>query len=538
MSTILKTYFTDDLIRKIITTILGLIVFTVIYLIINRILKRVTKQKLKPQTATILQKVFKYLYYTLAVIYILGIFDIKVTALFGAAGIAGVAIGFAAQTSFSNIISGFFVLTEHSLKIGDYITVDDVSGTVDSIDMLSIKLKTPDHQMVRIPNETILKANLHNTSYFPTRRLNVTVSVSYNTDLQFALDTLATVPAKCPLVLTDPAPIIFYDYTYKRLIPYQPYTGSIIISHQETRPGKFTETVIPIRICFILPYRIDLYYTAGMAQQKNKAGIAVAAWILIALVLLIVFLIKQDDILRTLKETGFFTHTIGKEPDFIEQYEPEENFAEANESEPGYNEVIIADSEQPVQETSPQLSEQKESVSNPQEENPPVAEEQQEINASTQPEAVQEPEPAAVPPSTTAKLYFVSIGNDGTVSRQESVRTLQKTDSPLTTAIMALLTGPNLEETGHGYMSLIPEGTRLLSAKVSNKTATLNFSEDFEFNRYGVEGYIGQLMQVVYTATAFPTVDNVQFLVEGQKKDYIGSEGVWIGSPLSQSSFK
>lgn len=281
-----------------------------------------------------------------------------------------------------------------------------------------------------------------------------------------------------------------------------------------------------------------MYYTAGMAQQKNKAGIAVAAWILIALVLLIVFLIKQDDILRTLKETGFFTHTIGKEPDFIEQYEPEENFAEANESEPGYNEVIIADSEQPVQETSPQLSEQKESVSNPQEENPPVAEEQQEINASTQPEAVQEPEPAAVPPSTTAKLYFVSIGNDGTVSRQESVRTLQKTDSPLTTAIMALLTGPNLEETGHGYMSLIPEGTRLLSAKVSNKTATLNFSEDFEFNRYGVEGYIGQLMQVVYTATAFPTVDNVQFLVEGQKKDYIGSEGVWIGSPLSQSSFK
>lgn len=281
-----------------------------------------------------------------------------------------------------------------------------------------------------------------------------------------------------------------------------------------------------------------MYYTSGMAQQKNKAGIAVAVWILIALVLLIVFLIKQDDILRTLKETGFFTHTIGKEPDFIEQYEPEENLAEANESEPDYNEVILAKPEQPVQETFPQLSEQKESVSSPQEENPPVAEEQQEINAITPPEAVQEPEPAAVPPSTTAKLYFVSIGNDGTVSRQESVRTLQKTDSPLTTAIMALLTGPNLEETGHGYMSLIPEGTRLLSAKVSNKTATLNFSEDFEFNRYGVEGYIGQLMQVVYTATAFPTVDNVQFLVEGQKKDYIGSEGVWIGSPLSQSSFK
>ena len=115
---------------------------------------------------------------------------------------------------------------------------------------------------------------------------------------------------------------------------------------------------------------------------------------------------------------------------------------------------------------------------------------------------------------------------------------MEKTNSPLTTAINALLDGPVLEELNEDCMTLIPEESRLLSASVKDKVATLNFSEEFEFNRYGVEGYIGQLMQIVYTATTFPTVDSVQFLIEGQRKDYIGSEGVWIGSPLSQSSFK
>ena len=86
-------------------------------------------------------------------------------------------------------------------------------------------------------------------------------------------------------------------------------------------------------------------------------------------------------------------------------------------------------------------------------------------------------------------------------------------------------------------MSLIPEGTRLLGASVKNGVATLNFSEEFEFNPVGVEGYIAQLTQLVFTATEFSTVKSVQFLIEGEKKDYLGSEGQWIGSPLARSSF-
>ncbi|MBQ9626149.1 MAG: GerMN domain-containing protein, partial [Treponema sp.] len=106
-----------------------------------------------------------------------------------------------------------------------------------------------------------------------------------------------------------------------------------------------------------------------------------------------------------------------------------------------------------------------------------------------------------------------------------------------TDTIKALLAGPQSSEKS---MTLIPEGTRLLSATVRNGIAALNFSEEFEFNAIGADGYRGQLMQIVFTATEFATVESVQFLIEGQRKDYIGSgEDVWmwIGSPYTRSSF-
>ncbi|MBQ1983058.1 MAG: GerMN domain-containing protein, partial [Spirochaetaceae bacterium] len=135
-------------------------------------------------------------------------------------------------------------------------------------------------------------------------------------------------------------------------------------------------------------------------------------------------------------------------------------------------------------------------------------------------------------------LCYVMIDSDGSVIRKEVIKEFPKNSSPLTTAINNLLSGPSADEVEKGYMSLIPEGTKLLGARVANKTATLNFSESFSFNRYGVQGYLGQLMQIVYTATSFSTIDNVQFLIEGQKLEYLGGEGVWIGSPLSRISFK
>lgn len=146
---------------------------------------------------------------------------------------------------------------------------------------------------------------------------------------------------------------------------------------------------------------------------------------------------------------------------------------------------------------------------------------------------------AEKPPVKTRKaaLYFVHIDGDGVMARQEILRPIPATDSPLTDAIESLLKGPSEDELRKDLITLIPQGTKLLSAQVRGTTAYLNFSEPFMYNSYGIEGYAGQLKQVVWTATEFPTVQDVQILVEGQRRDFLGGEGVYIGRPLSRNSF-
>lgn len=147
------------------------------------------------------------------------------------------------------------------------------------------------------------------------------------------------------------------------------------------------------------------------------------------------------------------------------------------------------------------------------------------------------PEKPASAPTRAASLYFVRVDGDGVIVRQEVKRSIPATDSPLTDALESLLKGPGEDELRKELITLIPQGTRLLSAQVRGTTAFLNFSEPFMYNSYGIEGYAGQLKQVVWTATVFPTVQDVQILVEGQRREYLGGEGVYIGRPLSRNSF-
>jgi germination protein M len=137
----------------------------------------------------------------------------------------------------------------------------------------------------------------------------------------------------------------------------------------------------------------------------------------------------------------------------------------------------------------------------------------------------------------SASLFFVRIDDDGVIVRQEVKRQVAISDSPLLDSLSALLKGPSEDEIRKKLISLVPQGAKLLSAQVRGSTAYLNFNEAFMYNHYGIEGYAGQLKQVVYTSTSFPTVQDVQILIEGEKHDYLGGEGVYIGRPLSRNSF-
>ncbi|HWR13080.1 MAG TPA: GerMN domain-containing protein [Rectinemataceae bacterium] len=136
-----------------------------------------------------------------------------------------------------------------------------------------------------------------------------------------------------------------------------------------------------------------------------------------------------------------------------------------------------------------------------------------------------------------ATLFFVKIEDDGVISRREVKRSIPASDSPLGDAISALISGPSEGEIRSGLVSLIPRGTKLLGITLRGSTAIIDLSEPFMYNHYGVEGFSAQLRQIVYTATSFPSVQDVQILVEGKLKEYLGGEGVYIGKPLSRNSF-
>ncbi|MBU0568555.1 mechanosensitive ion channel family protein [bacterium] len=135
---------------------------------------------------------------------------IPLTHLLGAAGILGLALGFASQTSISNIISGLFLVAEGPFIIGDVITVDNTTGVVLSIDTLSIKLRTFDNRFVRIPNETILKSQVINVTRFPIRRIDLKIGVAYKEDISRVRDILLDIACKNLLCLREPEPLVIF----------------------------------------------------------------------------------------------------------------------------------------------------------------------------------------------------------------------------------------------------------------------------------------------------------------------------------------
>ena len=133
-------------------------------------------------------------------------------------------------------------------------------------------------------------------------------------------------------------------------------------------------------------------------------------------------------------------------------------------------------------------------------------------------------------------VYFSQVDRDGMLLRIKVNRRLPLSNSPLLDVLQSLLGGPNAEEERRGLISLIPPETRVLSAAVRGDTAYVNFSDEFRFNTYGVEGYAAQIRQLLWTIQEFPNIKDVQFLIEGRRVYYLG-EGIWIGSPLSKENF-
>ena len=135
-------------------------------------------------------------------------FDLGV--LLGAAGILSVAVGFASQTSASNLISGLFLLAERPFSVGDIIKVGETTGEVIAIDLLSVKIRTFDNLFVRIPNESLIQSEVTTLTKFPIRRIDLKIGVAYKENVARVRELLIAVAEKNPLCLEEPPPMFLY----------------------------------------------------------------------------------------------------------------------------------------------------------------------------------------------------------------------------------------------------------------------------------------------------------------------------------------
>ncbi len=178
--------------------------------LVFRLAIRPWRRRLSLQAMLILRKSIAYTITIIVAITILQQFGLKITALLGAAGILGIAIGFAAQTSLSNIISGIFLVWEKPFKVGDIIQVGQHKGVVQSIDLLSLSLRTFDNLVVRLPNETLVKGELVNITKYPIRRYDIKLGVAYRENPERVLAVLKDVSTRNTHVLEEPEPLVAF----------------------------------------------------------------------------------------------------------------------------------------------------------------------------------------------------------------------------------------------------------------------------------------------------------------------------------------
>ena len=193
--------------------ILSFIIAILIALLLSKAaekaIRRALIRRLSVPAVENLVKVTRYTIIILAVVAALASAGVNITGALVAGGIVGIVIGFAAQTSVSNIISGILLLLEKPFKLGDFIHVGDIVGSVVEIGILSTTIVTWDGVKVRIPSSELFNSSFRNYSASKVRLVSVDVQISYDDDIGKAIDAIKSKLRGQWYILEEPEPTGF-----------------------------------------------------------------------------------------------------------------------------------------------------------------------------------------------------------------------------------------------------------------------------------------------------------------------------------------
>lgn len=196
--------------------LLALLTFFVCVQII-KLIRKILKRSMKKMRAEegVIQFVDSFVrasLYVILVFMIAASFGVDAASIVALLGSAGVAIGLAVQGSLSNLAGGVLILLLKPFKVGDYIVAaTGHEGTVAEIQIFYTKLTTPDNKVIILPNGTLSNNTIVNASAADTRRMDIIVGISYNSDIRKAKEVLREVLENDETVLKDMDMMVFVD---------------------------------------------------------------------------------------------------------------------------------------------------------------------------------------------------------------------------------------------------------------------------------------------------------------------------------------
>jgi small-conductance mechanosensitive channel len=126
-----------------------------------------------------------------------------------AGGLLAIAVGFAAQTTISSLLSGMLLYVDRPFKVGEAVSIGANMGVVEDISVFSTRLRTFDGRLVRIPNEDVFKSTIVNITATKARRLEYQIPLQHDVDLKKAVEVVKRALDSHPLVLAEPQPMVF-----------------------------------------------------------------------------------------------------------------------------------------------------------------------------------------------------------------------------------------------------------------------------------------------------------------------------------------
>ena len=190
--------------KAVLCIVLLLIGLKVIKLIVKRIHTMMEKRKVDQTIIRFTTSLLSIGFKTLLVIALLGTFGVGVTSFVAIIGAISFAVGLALQGSLSNFAAGVILLILRPFKVGDYVEVSGLNGTVASIEIFSTILKTPDNKTIIIPNGNIIDTNIVNYSIEKTRRVDFIFGVGYESDIKIVKDILLKIANDHEMILDEP----------------------------------------------------------------------------------------------------------------------------------------------------------------------------------------------------------------------------------------------------------------------------------------------------------------------------------------------